>query len=116
MSLVGSVGVEQASAWKCAVPRKLSASVTYIIGIWLLSALTATAAECTPDMVANLRARGASAELISRLCPTGSAGGQRGAPQSTVCVTSVGVCAYAGTIGDRCTCPGPTGMISGTAR
>jgi len=87
--------------------------------LWLISAFAAMAAECTPDTMANLRARGASAELISRLCPstsTSSSDSPHGVSQSTVCFTSVGVCAYAGAIGSHCTCPSPTGTISGTAR
>lgn len=78
--------------------------------IWLL--LTAWAhAACTPQALADLRARGASAAMITQMC-----GGGSSASQATVCVTQFGVCPFRGALNAACTCSGQLGTFSGTSR
>jgi hypothetical protein len=73
------------------------------------------AAACTPEMLASLRARGASPALIARICGSYSpASGS--APQSTICKTDLGVCVHSGPANEACTCPSPTGKTSGVSR
>jgi len=83
------------------------------IGLWLCFNSAAGAA-CTPQMMADLRSRGASPQLIAKMC-----GGSDAVTQpnlATACATRVGVCSFSGPIGAPCTCTGPTGVYNGTAQ
>jgi len=82
-----------------------------IVGIWF--ALTAAAhAACTPQMVADLQARGASPQLIAQMC----SGGQPGFAPASVCVTNFGVCPFRGPINVACSCVGQLGTFPGVSR
>ena len=82
-----------------------------VLGIWL--GLTSLGyAACTPQTVAGLQARGASAQLIAKMC--GEPGGDTTA--SNVCATNIGVCPYRGPINSNCTCNGPSGAVRGIGR
>jgi hypothetical protein len=83
--------------------------ITAAIGLLL----TASAhAACSPQALADLRARGASAAMITQMC-----GGASGATQqATVCVTQFGVCPFRGVPAVACTCSGQLGTFSGTSR
>jgi hypothetical protein len=81
----------------------------YVFASWLV--LTAVAdASCTPRVLADLQARGASAALIAQMCGSGPT------QQASVCVTKFGVCPFKGGTNAACTCSGQLGTFPGTSR
>jgi hypothetical protein len=83
----------------------------YAFAFWLVLSATAGAA-CTPQALADLQARGASAAMIAQMCGNGPAGSQ----QASVCVTKFGVCPFKGGMNAACTCSGQLGAFPGTSR
>ena len=90
----------------------------YAVALFLTFAGEASAA-CTPEMIANLRARGASPALIAKICgsyaPASAPTRSLDPAPSSTCTTSLGVCSYNGGANEPCTCTGPLGKASGVS-
>jgi hypothetical protein len=86
-----------------------------ILGVWLI--LTAAAhAACTPQTAADLQARGASPQLVEKMCGDATTGAKTAPGTSNVCATNLGVCPFHGPINSTCHCAGPMGAVPGVAR
>ncbi|MGN6570928.1 MAG: hypothetical protein ACTHLO_05895 [Pseudolabrys sp.] len=83
-----------------------------LFAIWALLG-TAAQAACTPQIIADMQARGAAPQFIAQMCGTTTGAPAAGA---TVCATSVGVCPFRGAVNVPCTCAGPTGSFQGVSR
>jgi hypothetical protein len=91
---------------------------TTIFSIGLLFLICGEAgAACTGEMVRSLRARGASPALIAKICGsyTTSSAPAQPAEQSSLCVTTLGVCLHKGPAGEDCNCAGPIGQATGVS-
>lgn len=83
----------------------------FAFAFWLVLSVAAQGT-CTPQALADLQARGASAVMISQMCGNGLAGAQ----PASVCVTKFGVCPFKGALNAACTCSGQLGAFPGTSR
>jgi hypothetical protein len=85
--------------------------VLVVVAMLALGAGVAHGQGCTPEVLQQLRQRGASPQVIANVCGSGATGG------ATLCVTRYGSCPVRGVaVNTPCSCPSQFGTVQGTAR